>query len=287
MKKILIVLIGALFLIGCDQTTTANPSATTTGIESECKDIPLSEGCYLWSPLQTQESGIEEEFLIDETFEEDRLNQIPGKWLLYSNEEYKAGGVSAKVTENGENKYVLMYSDGLQKPPYPQNAPTPTFIFTTKFNLDTARKGNASIDVMVPTENGNSVSVGLSTGAVNTISVTIGADRSVFVKVGGPFYYYSLNNDGGNRYSTDYVVEKDTWYTFRFEWDASQDFVKAYLVENDIDHLLYSGTFHISNRVNAKADGTILVPNVVRVTMPYNMSGYAAIDNVRITRVEE
>lgn len=281
MKKILLFLLLFLFLIGCDQTT--GPTSSLDA-ESVCKDTPLSTACFLPSERTTSSADDIAEYTIEETFESERLNQIPSHWLLYSNEEYKAGGVSAKVMAEGENQFVQMYSDGLQKPPYPQNAPTPTFIFTTKFNLDLARKGTASIDVLVPSVGGNAVSVGLSTGAVNTVSVTVDADRSVFVKVGGPFYYYSLNNDGGDRHNTAFTLENDTWYTFRFEWDATLNLVKAFLIDGETENLLFSGPFHISNRINANATAEILVPNVVRVTMPYNKSGFAAIDNIIVER---
>ena len=113
-------------------------------------------------------------------------------------------GFSLWLREGDEGKYVKMYSDGKWAPMYPQNAPTPTFIFTTKFNLDKERKGVAYGSVLLPSEEllpegetYNSVTIGVATGAVNTISVTIGNDLKISVKVGGPFYYHSGNNDSG------------------------------------------------------------------------------------------
>ena len=52
----------------------------------------------------------------------------------------------------------------------------------------------------------------------------------------------------------------------------------------DIETELFSGTFHISSRVNALPAGAIMVPNVFRVTMPRYMNGWAYLDNVIIER---
>jgi hypothetical protein len=178
-----------------------------------------------------------------------------------------------------------MFSDGLRAPMYPQSAPTPTFIFTTKFNLDQDRKGVAYANIMIPTDvQANAVTVGVATGAVNTIGVTIGQDQKVSVRVGGPFFYYSGSGDGGETISTNVTLTKGSWYTFKFEWDASTNMIAAYLIQGETETSLYSGPFHISSRFNATANGFILVPNVVRVTMPRYSSGWAYLDHVIVER---
>ena len=253
-----------------------------------CKFTPLSPECYTPSDDLNFISPIEPEYTIDETFEFEMINQMPSNWLLYSNPEYKAGGVSARVVQMDGFRAVHMYSDGLQKPPYPQAAATPTFIFTTKFNLDIDRKGVAIGSLMVPSTEGNSVTMGVSTGAVNTISVTIDRDMNLSVKTGGPFFYYSGNNDAGDTIPTGLVLQRDQWYTFVLVWDAEINQVQAYLVDLDNEELvlLHEGPFHISNRYNAEASGAILVPNVFRVTMPSgrNLSGYSYLAFVKVDR---
>lgn len=251
-----------------------------------CKDTPLAEGCYIPSEDLNFISPVTDEYTISETFETDRINQMPRNWLLYRNEEYKADGVKATIVEKSGNRVVELFSDGLKAPMFPQSAPNPTFIFTTKFNLDIDRKGVAYASVMLPSDKPtDSISFGVSTGAVNAIQAVIGSDLKVKIKVGGPFFYHSGTADGGDEYSTSYTVVKDTWYTFKFEWDASINQVKASLKQGDTYVSLYQGTFHISNRVNALITGAILVPNVFKVTMPRNyMNSYAYIDDVIITR---
>ena len=149
---------------------------------------------------------------------------------------------------------------------YLQNAPTPTFIFTTKFNLDKERKGVAYGSVLLPSEEllpegetYNSVTIGVATGAVNTISVTIGNDLKISVKVGGPFYYHSGNNDSGEKFATDKTAELDTWYRFKFVWDAEGSYT-AYLIQDGEELLLHSGKFHVSNRYNTCQTGEIWFP---------------------------
>lgn len=296
MKKALLLSLSVLTIIlfGCQQETTTTTSELTdvttlyTGFqESPCKDTPLATDCYVPSDDLNFISPIPDEYVITEDFETETLNQIPRNWLIFSNAEYKANGVFSRVREDGDNKYVEMYSDGLQKPLYPQSAPTPTFIFTTKFNLDIARKGVAYASVMVPSTNRNAVTVGVATGAVNTISVTIDTNLSVFVKVGGAFYYYSLNGDGGDYFETALVVTANAWYDFKFEWDAEIDSVKAYWINGETEVLLHEDTFHVSNRFNGVPNGEILVPNVFKVTMPYGRNGFAYLDNVIVERMEE
>ncbi len=296
MRRTLILLLLPVFfaLVACDRETTVTTTdqlevVTTTSleVESPCKNDPFGTNCFIPSDNLDFISPVPDEYTISETFETEVVDQMPMNWLLYTNSEYKANGVFAKVKTTGDNKYVEMYSDGLQKPLYPQSAPTPTFIFTTKFNLDITQSGIANMDIMVPSENMNSVSAGVSTGAVNTISIIIDNDMSLLVKVGGPYYYYSQNGDGGDYHDTGRVLETETWYTFRFTWDGPSNLVAAYLVLAAEDVLLYEGQFHISNRFNAKADGKILVPNVVKITMPYRQSGYAYLDNVSVERSGE
>jgi len=281
MRKLLLLLLLMIMLAGCGKT----------GKDHFCKNNPFDEACY--APMEDLDFIPEEkeEFTIDEDFENEVLNQKPENWLLYADAEYEPGGVLAVVAEGDEGKYVKMYSDGKWAPMYPQNAPTPTFIFTTKFNLDKERKGVAYGSVLLPSEDllpegetYNSVTIGVATGAVNTISVTIGNDLKISVKVGGPFYYHSGNNDSGEKFATDKTAELDTWYRFKFVWDAEEDLVQAYLIQDGEELLLHSGKFHVSNRYNAEADGEILVPNVFKVTMPRNLEGWAFLDDVKVER---
>ncbi|MCV2232713.1 hypothetical protein N7548_07765 [Acholeplasma manati] len=282
-KSILGVMITLLIVLsGCVQKT-PEPEAEKDYI---CKDTPLAEGCYVPSDDLDFISPVADEYTISETFETDRVNQMPRNWLLYRNEEYKTDGVKATIVENGDNRYVELFSDGLKAPMYPQSAPNPTFIFSTKFNLDQDRKGVAYASILLPSDKPtDSISFGVSTGAVNTIQAIIGSDLKVQIKVGGPFFYYSGTADGGDIHSTNITIQKDTWYTFKFEWDASTNVVSASIQQGDQFTALYSGAFHISNRVNALADGAILVPNVFRVTMPRNYTNtYAYIDDVIVER---
>ena len=280
---LMIVLMIGLFACGTEEVPT---DELITETESLCKDTPLAVGCYIPSEDLNHISPIPTEYLLEEDFESENVNQMPRNWLLYKNEEYATNGVIAKIQEEaGGNKYVAMYSDGLRAPMYPQSAPTPTFIFTSKFNLDIDRKGIAFGSVMIPSGvTSNAVTLGVSAGAVNTISVVIGTDLSVKVKVGGPFYYYSGTGDGGDEYLTPFVLSKDLWYDFRFEWDAGLNMVKVFIIVEDVETELFSGTFHISSRVNALPAGAIMVPNVFRVTMPRYMNGWAYLDNVSIER---
>jgi len=291
MKKryIFVLLILLFMLIGCTEGEPVEDSNPTEMTMSECRDTPLAVGCYIPSTDLDHISTVPVEYLIDENFDTERINQAPRNWLLYKNEEYKADGVKAMIAEaDGGNLFVKMYSDGLRAPAFPQSAPTPTFIFTTKFNLDIDRKGIAYGSIWIPSEvPSNSISLGVSTGAVNTISVVIGSDLKVNVKVGGPFFYYSGSGDGGTEYQTAFTLTKDLWYDFRFEWDASLNEVKAFIIIDNVESLLYSGEFHISNKVNAEESGAILVPNVFKVTMPRYMSGWAYLDNVKVERKGE
>ncbi len=300
MKKYLLLFVSSIvvFLFGCvmnttiTMTSTVNSTTLYTGDlsnyeESPCKNNPLSSDCYIPSGDLDFITPNPIEYTILEDFNNEVLNQQPMNWLLFSNSEYKRNGVYAKVIDDGFNKYVEMFSDGLQRPLYPQSAPNPTFIFSTKFNLDLARSGIAYADVMIPSENGNSVSVGVSTGAVNVISIIIDTDLSLLVKVGGPFFYYSQNGDGGIYHLTEIKLERDAWYSFRFDWDANTDFISAALVIEDEIIPLYSGKFHVSNRFNGQQNGQIYVPNVLKVTMPYGRSGIAYLDNVIVERRTE
>jgi hypothetical protein len=284
MKRLLLVFL-LLFMVGCDVATTT--TMETADLESACKDTPLAEACYQPSGDLNHITPTPEEYTIDETFDTDRLNQQPRNWLLYSNAEYLPNGVYAKVVEGISGRHVQLYSNGLARPPHPQSAPVPTFIFSTKFNLDQARAGVAYADVMVPSTNKNAVTVGISTGAVNAISITVDNDLKLVVKVGGPFYYYSLTGDGGTLIATSITLQTETWYSFRFEWDAEANVISAYLVQTSGDTLLHSGPFHLSNRFNALETGAILVPNNVKVTMPRGQSGFAYLDNVRVERKAE
>lgn len=283
-KTILGVLMVLMFAFsGCMSDTPDQ----TLGSDYRCKDTPLAEGCYIPSEDLNFISPTPDEYTISETFETERVGQMPRNWLLYRNEEYAADGVKATIVEGENNKYVEMKSDGLKAPMYPQSAPTPTFIFSTKFNLDIDRKGVAYASLMLPSDKkASSISLGVTTGAVNTISVVIGTDLKVKVKVGGPFFYYSGTADGGDEYQTPYTLEKDMWYTFKYEWDASLNQVSAYMKVDETFILLYQGAFHISNRVNALSNGSILVPNIFKVTMPRGSAGqgFGYLDNVLVER---
>ncbi len=283
-KLTALILILGLILSACTEAKTPN---TPVNLEDYgCKDTPLAEGCFVPSEDLDFISATPEEYLINETFDTERVGSNPRNWLLYRNQEYAVDGVRTVIAEEaGGNRFVRMFSDGLRAPMYPQSAPTPTFIFTTKFNLDQDRKGVAYANIMIPTDvQANAVTVGVATGAVNTIGVTIGQDQKLSVRVGGPFFYYSGSGDGGETISTNVTITKGSWYTFKFEWDASTNVIAAYLIQGEMATLLYSGPFHISSRFNATANGFILVPNVIRVTMPRYSSGWAYLDNVIVER---
>ncbi len=289
MKKKLLFLLCFILLVfsGC------TPEATEEK-KSPCQDDPLGESCYVPDDELNFISPIPEEFVINEDFENEALNQLPSNWLLFKHEEYSVNGVRAFVDEEDGNRYVRMYSDGKQAPLYPQQAPNSTFIFTTKFNLDQSRKGIAYGSIMIPSEEklpegekSNGLTLGLSTGAVNTISIIVSQDLKLSVKVGGPFFYHSGNGDSGNTQQTTIALEKDQWYRFRFEWDASLNELKAFLVTTEGDEVLYDGNFHISNRYNASETEEILVPNVFKVTMARNYSGWAFLDDVKVERKGE
>jgi len=286
-KHILITLFIFLFVLSaCTQAPTQ-----TTPLEIEdyvCRDTPLAPGCYTPSEDLNHISPIPQEYLMHETFDTERVGSAPRNWLLYRNAEYAIDGVRTLIGEQEDgNRYVRMYSDGRNTPPYPQSTSIvkPSFIFTSKFNLDIDRRGVAYASIMIPGDvSSNGVNLGVATGAVNTIGVQVGPNMDVTVKVGGPFFYYTGNGDGGDTYNTSLTLTKDTWYQFKFVWDASLDLVAAYHVDGEVEHVLFTGEFHISNRVNALASGHILVPNVVRVTMMQNLPGWAYLDDVIVER---
>lgn len=296
MKKSLWILLmtGVLFLTACtnDEQTPSVPTET----ESPCKLTPLAEGCYIPSDDLDFISVTPDEYLITETFDDERVDATPRNWLLYRDQEYAVNGVIARITEQTENNnYVRLYSDGAKAPMFPQNAPTPTFIFTNKFNLDIDQKGVAYISLMMPSEQmlenvtgtadqtHNAISVGLSTGSVNTMSVNVRKDLSVQIKIGGPYFYYSGTGDGGDTYDTDLTLSLDTWYTFKYTWDVALNTLSIHLV-GETDVLLYTGSFHISSRFNAESSGVIIPPNVVRITMPRFNQGWAFIDEIIVER---
>lgn len=280
MKKLLI---GALVIVAFGLTACENANNTAEKV-SRCFNTPLAEGCFNPSEELNHVSPIPEEYTITETFETDRVNQTPRNWLIYTNAEYDPNGVSARVIEEGGQRFVRMYSDGKQRPPYPLAAPVPTFIFSSKFNLDIDRKGIAYADVMVPATERNAVTVSLSTGAVNAISVTIDRNLALTAKVGGPFFYHSGNNDSGLTTDTLRTLTADTWYRFKFTFDAHLDEVSVSILDGETYTLLHTSPFHVSNRFNAVETGMILVPNSVKVTMPRNQAGYAYLDNVIVER---
>ncbi|MCR3905546.1 MAG: hypothetical protein NUK62_00760 [Tenericutes bacterium] len=287
-KRLILILLVFVFIVsGC--ASSGVPTNETQLEDYICKDNPLGEGCYVSSGDLNHISPIKTEYTIEETFDTERVGQTPRNWLLYMNEEYDLGGVQTIIAEEESgNRYVQMYSDGKRSPTFPQNAPLPTFIFTSKFNLDVDRAGVAYASVMIPSDkDANTVFVGVATGAVSTIAVIINTNLSVNIKVGGPFFYYSGSGDGGDTHTTNITIQKNLWYDFRFEWDASLNEVKAFLIQDDVETELYSGPFHVSNRVNALANGDILVPNVFRVTMPRYSDGWAYLDNVIVERKGE
>lgn len=291
MKKyiILLLVIGLFGLVGCQNNTKDQNGDVVIETESPCKDNPFGEGCYTPSKDLDHISTDIEEFLVEDNFEGERINQKPRKWLIYSNPEYKAGAVDAKVLEEDGNKFVRLYSDGTAKPPYPQGAAQPTLIFTTKFNLDLTKKGRLEIDVMVPEEENNQVSFGLSAGAVNVINFTINKDYKLSSKVGGPYFYFSGNADAGDTHGTDIVLSPNKWYKFEFNWDIKLDKVQSFIYIDGVKQLVVESAFHVSNHFNAKLNNDILGPNVVSITMPYSRLnvGYAFIDNVKVSRMED
>ncbi|PKK87555.1 MAG: hypothetical protein CVV63_00630 [Tenericutes bacterium HGW-Tenericutes-8] len=284
MKKTIVLLLMLLvFVSGCEQT---EPVEQETVTESLCKNTPLAPNCY--DPnfdldfVETEN----QEYLINETFENEFNNQTPSNWLLYKNEEYSAQSAVAKVIALDDNKYVSMYSDGKNAPMYPQGVAKPaSFILSTKFNLDTARKGVMTGKIMVPSVNGNEVSFGIYTGAVNTASIILDKQMKLYVKIGGPFFYHSGTADSGTLVDTGLTLSLDTFHRFTFEWDATTNEIIV-IYHGETDQILYQGTFHVSSRYNATENGEIIVPNVIKVTMPkaLNMAGYACLDDVIVTR---
>lgn len=268
-----------VFLVGCAKTPTQK--------ESACKDNPLSDTCYTPSKDLNHISPIADEFLVDDTFEAEREGQMPRNFLLYENSEYKPGYVHAKVIKAEDNQYVELFSNGRGRPPYPQNAPTSTLIFTTKFNLDQTGKGILKLDMMVPSTENNEVHFGLSAGAVNVMSFVIKKDYSLHLKKGGPFFYYSGNNDGGEVINLNKTITPDQFITFEIHFNVKENNLKAFIHEATIT-LLHESTFHRSNRFNAKEDGAILGPNNVKITMPAGiLEGFAYVDNVFVGRMED
>jgi len=287
-KYILFSLFILLIILGaCTQVPS---ESTPKDLENyHCKDTPLAAGCYIPSSDLNHISPITEEYLINEIFDGERVGSVPRNWLLYRNEEYSVNGVIARIAEESSgNKYVEMYSDGLKVPIYPQNAPLPTYIFTSNFNLDIARKGVAYASVMMPSnKTSNAFAVGLATGSVNSVSVVVNKEGMVSIKLGGGYFYYSQSGDGGITVQTSLKLNKDNWYNFKFEWDGSENLIKVFHIIDDQENLLYSGEFHESNRVNSLENGAILVPNIFRVTMPRASSGWAYLDNVIVERKGE
>lgn len=279
MKKIVLLML--IFLVGCTKT------GGTKETESPCKDNPLSADCFIPSKNLDHISPTPDEYLVDDNFEAERPGQMPRNFLLYENSEYRPGMVHAKVIKAEDNQYVELYSNGKGRPPYPQNAPTSTLIFTTKFNLDKTGKGALKIDMMVPSENNNEVHFGLSAGAVNVMNFIIKKDYSLHLKKGGPFFYYSGNNDGGEVVDLNKTITPDTWITFEIHFDVHENNLKAF-IHADTVTLLHESTFHRSNRFNAKEDGEIFAPNNVKITMPAGIfEGFAYVDNVIVKRLED
>ncbi|HBT59647.1 MAG TPA: hypothetical protein DEA45_02360 [Acholeplasmataceae bacterium] len=287
MKKIILsiaLVLGSLTLSAC--TTKKEEPIVETEKESVCKNQPLSSGCFDENFDLDFISTTKEEFLISETFENEFVNQQPYNWLLYRNQEYHADSVSARVVEVGENKVVQVYSDGKFSPPFPQGVAKPeSLILSTKFNLDQTRSGVATGKIMVPSTEGNEVSFGVYTGAVNVASILIDRQMKLTVKIGGPFFYHSGNGDSGNYIDTGITLSRDEFQQFSFYWDGNLNELKV-IFHQEVDHVLYEGNFHISSRINAEASGTIMVPNVFKVTMPkaLNMTGFAYIDDIIVTR---
>ena len=183
MKKRLLFL---FFIIAFVMVSCAPKDNGTDDIESDCKDNPLSSECYTPSGDLNHESPIPAEYTIEEDFDLETLNQTPRNWYLYTNNEYGVDPetydmaqevVARTVAGEGDNQYVEMYSAGVHSAMYPQDGPTPTFIFTTKFNLDQDRAGVAYGSLMIPSDkDNNKITLSLSTGSVTTIGVTIEKD---------------------------------------------------------------------------------------------------------------
>ncbi|MDY0209932.1 MAG: hypothetical protein RBQ91_00810 [Acholeplasma sp.] len=285
MKKIMsITLVLLLVLVGCENQTLEQQ---TPIFESVCKDNPIKESCYTPSYDLEFVDTDKEEYLIEETFETEFLNQMPSNWLIYKNEEYSSKSVWAKVIEKDDNKILQMYSDGINAPMYPQGVAKPsTFVLSSKFNLDKSRKGEITGKIMIPEVEGNEVSFGVSTGAVNTASIIINQQMRLLVKIGGPFFYHSGNNDSGDTIDTGLTLNKGVFHQFTITWDAMLNQITV--IYNNQSLKLYEGSFHISSRYNASETGDIYVPNVVRVTMPkgFDYHGFAFLDDVIVSHKE-
>lgn len=287
MKKIVIsfILVSMTLTLGACDKTKEEPIVDEEK-QSVCMEQPLSSGCFDPNFDLDFISPTKEEFLISETFETEFLNQQPYNWLLYRNQEYQADSVSARVVEMDGNKVVKVFSDGKYSPAFPQGVSKPeSLILSTKFNLDQTRSGVATGKIMVPSNEGNEVSFGIYTGAVNVASILIDRQMKLTVKIGGPFFYHSGSGDSGIYIDTNLTLTRDEFHQFSFHWDGNTNLLKVVLNQTT-DVILYEGEFHISARTNAVATEFLQVPNVFKVTMPkaLNMQGYAYIDDVIVTR---
>jgi hypothetical protein len=256
-----------------------------------CKDNPFSEQCFVKYPgLSVVEETEPEEMTFYETFKEDMVYGQPFNWLLFRDDIYKVDTVEAKVLDQSnvnflvptDNRVLSLYSKGNIEPLYyPKN----TLTFTREFNLDAKRYGVAEATILIPENNANQIDFELVTGATNVIGFEINVDGKggVNVVAGDVFYFYQGTTI---QVPTSIKVAVNTWYTFRVEWNANEDKVKAFIYDNNTLSLipLYTGNFHQSVRFNAKKTGEPLPPNHVRFSMPFSVlkTGYAYVDNVRI-----
>ncbi len=276
----IIILFFSIFVYGCNTLEEADDT------DYHCKLTPLSDGCLELGEGPEYDDSIHygEELVFNETFSDDFVDGQPFSWLLYRSDTYKLGAVEAKIKEDeNQNKYVSLYSNGVHSPLY--NPVDRSLIFTRQFNLDEVGYGIAEADIYLPNSINNEIHFEVTTGSVNVIGINIKQNGKVSVISGGVYHNYQGTLDITN---TNITLDFDTWYRLRLEWNRELETVKASLYDNNTDDLivLYDGKFHISVRVNNKKDGTPLVPNVVRFSMPKSLTynGYVYIDNIVVDK---
>jgi hypothetical protein len=287
-KRLFALFILMLLIVGCNGS---NGTSSTLLSDYACKDNIYSEGCFsAISPEIDSENKEDEEITFDETFELDMVNSQPFSWLLFRSDIYKYDTVEAKVLSKDDvefitptgDKVLRLYSQGNVEPLY---YPKSTLIFTRKFNLHEKGYGVAEATILIPENQGNEINFEVVTGSANIIGIEINPDLNGKVNViaGDVFYFYQGTTVVE---PTNLIIEKNTWYTFRLEWNINEDKVAAYYYDNETGDLikLYEGNFHQSVRFNTKKDGEPLAPDHIRFSMPFNVTknGYAFVDSVKV-----
>jgi hypothetical protein len=287
--QIITFLLFLISLASCNFNNGVNSSSVLS--DYICRDTPFIESCFtkISGPSISEETTTNQ-ITFNETFKEDLVGGQPFSWLLFRDDIYKVDTVEAKVLDNTlvdfsiptDNRVLSLYSKGNIEPLY---YPKSTLIFTREFNLDTLGYGVAEATILIPTLEANEIDFELVTGSANVIGLELNFDSNGGVNVvAGDVYYFYQGTTVVQ--PTSLKLDKNTWYTFRLEWNASADTVNAFMYDNNTSSLipLYTGNFHQSVRFNAKKTGEPIPPNHVRFSMPFSVtkSGYAYVDNVKV-----